>query len=140
MKRETNNCFGENSTFDKIVKKNALIIGLGITYSTGLPIFMHEEKVAKVFYRKNLTLKGFIVNYNKKKVKGTAIHFARFEKKFPNLVVDRENVGKILEKKKISKKIKFKYGQVISFRDKPFINETVKLLKNNPKIFIKNEK
>ena len=37
--------------------------------------------------------------------------------------------AKYWKKKKISKKIRFKYGYIISFRAKPFINETVKLLK-----------
>jgi len=139
MKRDSNNCFGKNSTFEKIVNKNTLVIGLGISYSTGLPIFMHSEKIANVFYRRNIKLKGRIVRHDKKKIRGCAIHFARHEKKYPNLIIDRENVGKMLERKKISKKIRFKYGNIISFRAKPFVNETVKLLKENPKIFIKNE-
>ena len=140
MKRDSNNCFGKKSTFDKIVKKNSLVVGLGISYSTGLPIFMHAEKIAKVFYRQNLKLKGFIIRHDKKKVRGYANNIDKCKKKYPNLTIDRENVGKILEKKMISKKIRFKYGNIISFRAKPFINETVKLLKKNPRIFIKNEK
>ena len=73
MKRDSNNCFGKKSTFDKIVKKNSLVVGLGISYSTGLPIFMHAEKIAKVFYRQNLNLKGFIIRHDKKRVRGTQI-------------------------------------------------------------------
>ena len=40
-------------------------------------------------------------------------------------------------KKKISKKIRFKYGYIISFRAKPFINETVKLLKKSQNFLLK---
>ena len=101
MKRDSNNCFGKKSTFDKIVKKNSLVVGLGISYSTGLPIFMHAEKIAKVFYRQNLKLKGFIIRHDKKREsEGTQIILQGVKKKYPNLIIDRENVGKILEKKK----------------------------------------
>ena len=95
---------GKNQHLIKLSKKNSLVVGLGISYSTGLPIFMHAEKIAKVFYRQNLKLKGFIIRHDKKRVRGYANHFARCEKKYPNLIIDRENVGKILEKKRSVKK------------------------------------
>ena len=139
MKRETNSSFGRKSIFEKIIKRNSLIIGLGITYSTGFPIFMAIEKKAKVIYRKNTKFHGFSVKKNNQKFKDFVIHFSRNEKKFPNLIINREKVGKILEKKKICKNIKFKYGRAISFRTIPFEKENLKLLKKNPNIFVEKK-
>tara|TARA_Y100000591_G_C21698434_1_gene626995 strand:- start:28 stop:795 length:768 start_codon:yes stop_codon:yes gene_type:complete len=139
MKRETKNCFGDKSIFDKLVKKNCLVLGLGIRYSTGFPIFMHVEKKANVRYRKNTIFTGVTISSNYKKIKDKAVHFARDEKNFPRIVIDREEVGKILEKKKISKNLRFKYGRAISFRSLPFLKTNLKLLKKYPDIFIKKK-
>ena len=138
MKRETKNCFGDKTVFDKLIKKNCLVLGLGIKYSTGFPIFMHVEKKAKVKYRKNVTFKGITINSKNKKIKDEAVHFARDEKNFPRIIIDREKVGKLLEKKKISKNLKFKYGRAIAFKSLPFFKLNMNLLKKNPDIFIKN--
>ena len=139
MRRETNHSFGKKSVFEKIIKKNALIIGLGITYTTGFPIFMALEKKGKVDYRKDKKFFGYSVDKKKRKFQDMAIHFARDEKKFPKLIINREKVGKILEKKKICKNIKFKYGRAISFRTLPFEKENIKLLRNNPDIFVERK-
>ena len=63
------------------MKRNSLVIGLGITYSTGFPIFMAIEKKAKVIYRKNTKFHGFSVKKNNQKFKDFVIHFSRNEKK-----------------------------------------------------------
>ena len=58
------------------------------------------SKKAKVKYRKNVTFKGITINSKNKKIKDEAVHFARDEKNFPRIIIDREKVGKLLEKKK----------------------------------------
>ena len=139
MRRESNCSFGKNSVFEKIVKKNALIIGLGITYTIGFPIFMYLEKKGKVDYRIDKKFFGYSINKKKRKFKDSIIHFARNEKKFPELIINREKVGKMLEKKKICKNLKFKYGRAISFRTLSFEKENLKLLKKNPNVFVEKK-
>lgn len=136
MKRRSKNCFGKNSTYDLLLKKNILFVNLGITYSTGLTAFIHLENISNVNYRKNKDFLGLSVK-NGKTVKDKAIHFVKSEKIFKNYITNREKVGEILEKKKISKFTKYGYGKHFSLRFKPFSNEVLNILKKDPYAMLK---
>ena len=132
MKRDNINCFGNDSIYDRLFKKNILIINLGISYTTGCTAFLHLEKLAKVFYREDKYFYGKTIDYNGNLINDKAIHFIRKNEIFKSFVINREKVGRILEEKKISKCIKYGYGKHLSMRFIPFGETVINILKKNP--------
>jgi aminoglycoside 3-N-acetyltransferase len=133
MTRRTNYCFGIGSIYESLFSQNIKFVCLGITYSTGLTAFMHIEKNASVPYRKNLELFGQSIDINGKIFNDSAVHFAKDEELFfKDAVTNREHVGSILEKKRISNSINSKYGKHFTIESKPFEECVLSLLKENP--------
>lgn len=106
MKRESIACFGEGSIYEKLFRANMKILGLGITYSTGISEFMHLERLAGVDYRKDMLLEGESIDIHGRKFHDSALHFARNESVVGGRV-NREPMGLELEKLQISKRINY---------------------------------
>jgi aminoglycoside 3-N-acetyltransferase len=134
MKRESICSFGENSIYKKIFQENILIIGFGISYSTGFAAFMHLEKLAAVDYRYNLELKGVSIDENGNKYNDKAIHFARNEELYPNGKTNREPIGHAMEKAGISRCINYGSGKHIAIRTNSFEDFVLNKLSKKPHV------
>ena len=139
LNRESINCFGKNSVYEKLFKKNILVINLGISYSTGLTAFLHLEKEANVFYRNDKIFKGITIDYKGKKIFDKAVHFVKKDKIFEKFKNNREKVGEILERKKISKFIIKNNHKHFSLNLQNFGNEVLKLLSKEPGIMLEKK-
>jgi|GEM_PF-2420094 len=97
-------CFGDQSLFSTFFQENSYLLGLGITYSTGITPFVYIERSANVPFRFNLSLSGYRVNPISGNCESdTVIHFARDELSFPELVSNsREAIGFEMENRGIS--------------------------------------
>ena len=139
IERKSINCFGNKSVYVKLQKKNILIVNLGITYSTGLTAFLHIEKLANVSYRKDKIFSGTSINHQGKKIFDKAKHFIRDDLFFKSHITNRERVGKILEKKRISKVVKKKNHKHFSVKFNEFSEEVYNLLIKKPHIMIEKK-
>lgn len=140
MARNSFNCFGENSIYEKIFEQDIKFLCIGITYSTGLSAFMHLEKKSNIPYRKDLKLKGTSKDIKGKEFNDCAIHFAKDETFFQDAKTDRENIGNYLEKTNISKSLNFKYGKHFLIKAKNFEHSVLEKLYENPFCMIKKNK
>lgn len=100
IERKSKSCFGLNSIYDKLFKKNFFILSLGVELTNGISEFMHLEKMAKVPYRYNRIFKGLSISDKNIIYKDSATHFARNETFFRSFRQNRENFGDELIKKK----------------------------------------
>ena len=133
MKRNSFNCFGEHSIYEKLFDQDVKFLCIGISYSSGLSAFMHIEKKAKVPYRKDLMLSGISIGSKGEQYKDYVIHFARDEKNFfDGAKIDREEMGLYLEKNKISKSLNYRYGKHFLISAKQFEQSVLEKLEENP--------
>lgn len=139
INRENINCFGKNSVYEKLFRKNILVINLGISYTTGLTAFLHLEKEANVFYRRDKLFKGETIDHKGRKISDSAIHFIKREKIFKKFKSNREKVGEILERKKISKSIIKNNHKHFSVNLKNFQNEVLELLSKKQDIMLEKK-
>lgn len=139
IERKSLNCFGKNSVYEKLQKKNILIINLGITYSTGVTAFIHLEKLANISYRKDKIFRGISINHQGKKIVDKAKHFIKDEKFFKSHKTNREKVGIILEKKGISKAISKRNCKHFSLKFSEFSEEVYNLLVKKPFLMIEKK-
>ena len=135
--RKSINCFGKNSVYERLFKKDILIINLGIKYSTGLTAFMHLEKEANVFYRKDKIFTGKTLDLNGNLIKDKAKHFIKVKSVFKNYRTYREGIGEILEKKKISKYVIRNKHKHFSLKLKNFREEVLEQITKKPDLMLK---
>lgn len=141
IERNSINCFGVGSVYEKLFNADVLFIALGISYSTGLSAFMHLEKLAEVPYRKDLKLYGESIDENNTIYKDSAIHFARNEEDFYlNGRTNREPIGKDLERVGISKAVNFRNGKHFSIRAKSFKEFVLERLEKDKMCMFENNK
>ena len=100
IERKSKSCFGSNSIYEKLFKKNFFILSLGVELNNGISEFMHIEKLAKVPYRYNRIFKGLSISDKNLIYKDSANHFVRNETVFKNFRRNRENFANELIKKK----------------------------------------
>ena len=62
IERKSKSCFGLNSIYDKLFKKNFFILSLGVELTNGISEFMHLEKLAKELLTDTTWLKEGVVN------------------------------------------------------------------------------
>ena len=131
LKMKSKSSFGKNSIYDNIFEANVKILSIGVPYTHGISAFMHLEKLANVNYRITRKFDGYIIN-SKKKYKDHIYHFARKEKIFRKFKMNREKIGIMLEKNKISKKITYHGKKIFLIDTLKFKNYVVSKLKENP--------
>jgi len=134
MKRDSLYCFGANSIYEKIFQENAVILGFGISYSTGLAAFMHLEKLAKVDYRYDLEFKGVSIDHDGNKYNDKAIHYARNEELYPYGKTDRERIGAAMERYGVATRIDYGSGKHIALRTREFKDFVLTQLNKEPHI------
>jgi len=130
MKRETYNCFGEGSIYDKLFKSNTYFVGIGVSYSAGLTCFIHLEALANLDYRKFTKFEGHSFDENGQLIKDHAIHFC-YEKPRKNLS-HREKFGEILEENDISKRVKYGYSNHIAINGSKCREFSIEFLAQKP--------
>ena len=132
MDRGSKSCFGNGSIYGKLFDENALFLGIGLTYSTGLTGFLHIEKLAGVPYRLDIEFYGKTRLTNHELVNDSAIHFARNEEIFGEALCNREPIGRKMEAKGISKKVFLGYGDHIGIRGSSWRDFLVQTLQSDP--------
>ena len=116
--------------FNKLKNSKILNVALGPYW---FPFVHQAEFEAKVKYRKNTVFYGIIKN--KKKLKHTKwIYFARNLDE--NKDIDTEQIGRIINKKKIILKQNLGRTVIYMYDLKTVFNEFVKILKENNKILL----
>jgi aminoglycoside 3-N-acetyltransferase len=135
LKMKSKNSFGKNSIYENIFDANIKILSIGVPYTHGISAFMHLEKLANVDYRITRRFDGYTIN-NKKKYKDHIYHYARKEKVFKKYKMNREKIGIMLEKNKISKKIIYHGKKIFLIDTLNFKNYVVNKLKKNPLLML----
>ena len=136
LDRTSHNCFGMGSIYDNLFAANTLFVGLGVTYSTGLPCFMHLERLAKVDYRCEMRVEGRSIGYDGNVYDDWAIHFARDEARYPLRHTNREPLGSQLEELNISTAVDFGSGHHMAFKAEPFAEFVLSQLAQNPHVML----
>ena len=131
IERKSKSCFGLNSIYDKLFKKNFFILSLGVELTNGISEFMHLEKLAKVPYRYNRIFKGLSISDKNLIYKDSATHFVKNATFFKSFKQNRENFGDELIKKKIIKKIAYGYGKILLINGSSFVDYTLSKLQKN---------
>jgi len=131
IERDKKSCFGVNSIYEKLFKKNFFILSLGVELTNGISEFMHIEKLAKVPYRYDRIFKGISVSKENIIFKDYANHFTRNENFFKKFKQNREKFGNELIKKKVMKKMLYGYGKILLINGKNFLDLTLNKLQNN---------
>ena len=134
--------FGKNSIYEKILKKNGKLISFGIPRFD--PTFVHyveqffDENIRKIKYRKKFKYQGMIVNKKNKKKQQT--HYSFMRPKKSNLTFSENKIVKILDKKKLIKKIKFFEGLIQIVTAKNFFDIGIEGMKKDINFFTKKIK
>ena len=136
MERSSHNCFGMGSIYEKIFAVDALFVGLGITYSTGLACFMHLERMANVDYRREIRFSGQSIGYDGDIYDDWAIHFARDENRYPTAHTDRDPLGHRMEERGISKGFDFRSGHHVAFHAQVFEEYVLSELAKDPTVML----
>ena len=87
MRRDTRNCLGPDSTFDKLIRGDTQVLLLGVDF-TALPLFMHLEKMHNVDYRYDKRFTGR-TRHNGTVFDDESIHYVRDEKRNPESLRSR---------------------------------------------------
>jgi aminoglycoside 3-N-acetyltransferase len=132
MRRPSINSFGKDSIYETLFSRNILILGLGITYDTGISAFIHLEKLANVEYRSERLLRGISVGMDGVLYEDSAIHYERNLEKFPRGRRNRIPFGLEMELNGISNAISYGSGKHIAIRTKLFEEYTLERLKKDP--------
>jgi aminoglycoside 3-N-acetyltransferase len=136
IERKKKSCFGFNSIYEKLFKKNFFILSLGVEFTNGISEFMHIEKLAKVPYRYDKIFKGISVSKENIFYNDYANHFVRNESFFKKFKQNRENFGNKLIKKKIIKKFIYGYGQILLIDGRNFLDYTFNELQKNKLLMV----
>ncbi|AQW82002.1 aminoglycoside N3'-acetyltransferase [Campylobacter pinnipediorum subsp. pinnipediorum] len=130
---EIDNCFGENSPYDILAKKNGKVVMFGLKES-GHSFHMYVEQKAGVSYRYFKTFSGIIVDENGKQKQKSIDYFVRDLDINP--ITDTQKRATMLREYKISK-IKDFAGSVICVIDaKKNLDMFLEILKEDEKCFI----
>ena len=132
MARTSSNCFGSGSVYERLFADDVLVLGLGITYSTGISPFMHLERVAYVPYRQELPLEGTSIDATGRPYADRAVHFARDEVRFGGYRTDREAVGARMEAAGVSAMVRRNGHSFIGLRAQPFEVFVLEELRRDP--------
>ena len=95
--------FGKNSIYELFTNENLYWINFGADIKSGFSIFHHSEAVAKVFYRKEITLDRSIIYRNKV----TKFKYRYFARKRKNLKISFNQAVNDLLEENLLKKIYF---------------------------------
>lgn len=130
-----NNCFGENSVFDKLKKTNAKIVLLGNRIKE-YTYFHYIEQANNVPYRYMKRFKG------KTKMKNIIYddYFDYFVRDFSKRnTIDSNKIVEFLVDKKIFYESKIAYGSISSVECEKFFNEVSKKLHEQNDFFLKED-
>lgn len=136
----SNNSFGKNSIYHKILKKKGILISFGLNRFD--PTFVHyveqyfDEHYSKLGYRYLKKFSGHIVE-NKKIKKSFFYTFARLENS--KFIFNEKNIKKKLINAKKLKKLKILNNKIYIVNSKDFFDVGIKNLKINKNFFIKND-
>lgn len=132
MQRTSPACFGDGSVFAGLFEKNVVFVGLGISYSNGLPAFMHLEHRAGVDYRYDIELNGQCIGADSKIYDDRAIHFARATELYPTGYTDREAMGGELESRGIATAAQLGAARHFALHAQPFADCVLEALSKDP--------
>jgi aminoglycoside 3-N-acetyltransferase len=132
MERKSKASFGPDSIYEELFNHDAIFIGIGITYSTGLTGFIHLEKLSDVPYRQDLVLRGRSRLLDGSECDDYAIHYARNEDFFINAQTNRESMGALLESCGVSTEINYGYSKHMSLSGPAWQEIVVSELKKDP--------
>lgn len=79
MHRRSDNCFGNDSIYEKLFFENTKFLGFGIQWNQGYSFFMHLERLAKVPYRQEKVFYGTTRLKSGIITEAEAVHFIRRE-------------------------------------------------------------
>lgn len=136
MRRTTINCFGPGSIFERLFDRDVLILGLGITYSTGISPFMHLERLAAVPYRHELLLEGTSRDWDGREHPDRAMHFARDEVNFAGFRTNRDPLGRRMEERRVSECVERGGYRHIGLRARPFAEFVLGALARDPFVML----
>ena len=132
LQRTSKNCFGEGSIYNELFNHDIKFMGMGISYSTGMPGFMNIERLAEVPYRYEKFFYGQVIIESNSLVDDHAIHYIRNEENFNFLKMNREEMGLSLEKKRIAKSLNYGYGKHFCLEGKNWRDFVLEELLKNP--------
>ena len=136
MERSSHNCFGVGSVYEKIFGVDAMFVGIGITYSTGLACFMHVERMANVDYRRDTRFSGQSIGYDGHIYDDWSIHFARDENRYPTAHTNRDPLGHRMEDRGISRGLDFGSGHHVAFHAQVFAEYVLSELARDPTVML----
>lgn len=126
------NCFGQNSIFDKLYKKNVTILFIGDTFDI---TFMHYvEKKHGVNYRFDKEFKGQ-TRIEKKLKNFSYTYFVRYLDK--NVSYNLDKIRKYLDKQKVLKKAKLGFSSIISVTAQDAFKSISQGLDSDPYLLLK---
>ena len=136
MQRENKNSFGEGSIYEKIFERNTKIVSIGVPYSSGITAFMHIERLANVPYRQEELFSGYSIDNTGNKYADECLHFSRNESDYPELLMNREGIGKKLEEEGASLSTKLGYGKHFSITSSLFKDIVLRELSLNSHVMV----
>ena len=137
--KNSNNSFGKNSVFEKILKEKGKLISFGLNQFD--PTFVHyveqyfDENYKRLKYRYLKKFSGIIIN--KKKIKKKAIFFSFVRHENSNVIFDGNKIKNSLIKSKKLKKFKNLKNDVYIVNSQDFYKNGIKGLKKNNNYFVK---
>lgn len=132
MRRSSPMCFGPGSIYERLFEEDVTFLGLGISYSTGMSGFMHLERLAEVPYRKELGLKGQCRSAAGELYDEEVFHFARDEAAWPGAVTNREPMGRILERRGVSRAVTYGHGRHFALKGRGWQDVVIEELQRDP--------
>jgi len=132
FQRTSKNCFGEASIYNELFNHNIKFMGIGISYSTGMPGFMNIERLAEVPYRCEKLFYGQVIISNNSVTDDHAIHYIRDEENFDFSKMNREKMGLMLEKSGIAKSLNYGYGKHFCLEGRNWRDFVLEELLKNP--------
>lgn len=132
LEKVGNECFGENSLFDRLYKMDGKVMLFGrpfdITYTH------YIEKVFKVSYRFDKLFSGKIIDKNGKSYFSEFLYFARYLDR--NVNYKMEYLGNELFKRGLLKKVGLGHSSILLCGAKDVFNVGIEMLKNNEYAFL----
>lgn len=139
LELQSQNCFGQASTFDKLCDENVKILSLGVDFSSGITMFLNFEKLARVPYRFDLHLNGKMIDQEGTIKTRQSTHFAFNEQEFVGYQTNRQSVGEKLIKNGICKTYKVSKVPLYCLESNNFRDSVVNELIKNPYVMLEKK-
>lgn len=136
----SNNSFGKNSVYEKILKKKGKLISFGLNQFD--PTFVHfveqyyDENFSKLKYRYLKKFSGILIDKKKKKKKKSFFCFVRKSKN--NMVFNGKKIQVNLTKKNKLNRINILNNDIYIVNSSDFFREGLVGLKKSKYFFVKN--